>query len=108
MSSFNLHIEVLGSAEQGIHLKLKGELDQLTVKDLQLKLDELAADKVPQLIFDLEKLEFMASAGLAIFACYYEIFETNGLGQTLKVINCPENVMRIFQITKMDKLLNVS
>lgn len=108
MASYSLQVEQIDSIEPGITVKLKGELDQLTVRELRNKLKEMAAEKAPLLIFDLEELEFMASAGLSVFAYYHELFQTNGVGQQLKIINCQAGVMRIFKMTRMDDILCVS
>lgn len=108
MIGYNLQIDVLDSTEPGIVVKLKGELDQLTVRDLKTRLNELSAEHAAQLIFDLKDLEFMASAGLSVFAYFHELFEKNKKGQKVKIIGCPENVRRVFSLTKMDQILNVS
>lgn len=107
MTSYNLQIEVIDTMEPGIFLKLTGELDQLSVRDLKEKLVELSAEKTPQLVFDLEGIEFMASAGLSVFAFYQEIFQKNGIGQQMKLINCSESVLRVFKITRMDEVISI-
>ena len=106
--SFNFKIEVIDSLEPGLVVKLTGELDQLTVASLKDKLVEIAAEKCSQLIFDLGELEFMASAGLSIFAYYHDLYRSNGSGQLMKIINCPDAVMRVFKLTKMDEILTIS
>ncbi|MDN5278021.1 MAG: anti-sigma factor antagonist [Clostridiales bacterium] len=108
MSSYNLRIDVLKNDENGIELKLTGELDQLTVRDLKEKLQELTADMTPSLTVDLSEIEFMASAGLSVFAYYHELYQNNAVGQILKITNCSDSVMRVFKLTKMDKIFNVS
>ncbi len=108
MVNYNLQIEIRDTAEQGLVVMLKGELDQLTVRDLREKLTEMSAEKTTELVFDMAELEFMASAGLSVFAHYYDLFKQNESGQQIKIINCHENVLKAFKLTKMDELLNVS
>jgi anti-anti-sigma factor len=51
--------------EDGIPiLRLKGELDRLTVDDVDQAVRELAAEAPPVLVLDLRDLEFIDSAGL--------------------------------------------
>ncbi|MGM0599614.1 MAG: STAS domain-containing protein [Candidatus Rifleibacteriota bacterium] len=108
MANTSLKIEIIEAGEPGLFVKLSGELDQLTVQQLREKLQDLSAEKTEQLVFDLENLEFMASAGLAVFAAYYEIYQNNNSGQVLKIIKCPENVKRVFEITKTAEIFQVS
>ncbi len=106
--AFNLQIEMVKSAESGLEVRVAGELDQLTVKELRDQLAGNEAEKASLLIFNLEKLEFMASAGLSIFVFYHDLFKTNARGQQMKIINCSQLVKRVFQLTKMDSVLSVS
>jgi anti-anti-sigma factor len=106
--AFNLQIEIVESTDSGLEVKLTGELDQLTVKDLRDQLNEKGAEKASLLVFNLEKLEFMASAGLSVFVFYHELFKANATGQEMKIVNCPQLVKRVFQLTKMDSILSVA
>ncbi len=90
-----------------IIVKLKGEVDQLTVKNLKKILEEHNAEEACELIFDLDEVEFMASAGLAIFAYYKELFNKKKADQRLRVINCSPGVYRIFHLTMLDEMLEV-
>lgn len=105
--AFNLKVEVIESSSTGLTIKLRGELDQLTIKDVNEKLQEMNADKALFLTFDLGELEFMASAGLSIFAYYHDLYKNNAQGQQMKIINCQPAVMRIFKLTKMDEILTI-
>ncbi|GAB4274875.1 MAG: hypothetical protein Kow0029_15540 [Candidatus Rifleibacteriota bacterium] len=108
MSNLNLKIEVVENTEPGIRVRLAGELDQLTVDGLRKKLAELNAESAEQLVIDLEGLEFMASAGLSVLAYYHELYEKNGKAQTLRLLNVPDHVMRMLQLTRMDKILQLN
>ncbi len=103
-------LEIVVSDEKPglITVKLKGEVDQLSVRSLKKVLEEHDAQNAAELIFDLDEVEFMASAGLAIFASYQEIFNKKKAGQKLRVINCSEGVYRIFHLTLLDEMLDVT
>ncbi len=103
-----LEITVSDENPKMVTVKLKGEVDQLTTRDLKSILEEHQVDKAEELIFDLDEVEFMASAGLAIFAYYRELFNKNQTGQRLRVINCNPGVYRIFHLTMLDEMLDVS
>jgi anti-anti-sigma factor len=105
----NLLEIVLSDERPGeIIVKLKGEVDQLTVKNLKKILEENSAQNAMELVFDLDEVEFMASAGLAIFAYYQDLFNKKKSGQKLRVINCSPGVYRIFHLTMLTEMLEVS
>jgi len=102
-----LDISVTQEGESKIVVKLYGELDQMSLKDLRNELSARSAEKVDLLIFDLEEVDFIASAGLAIFAWYADCFKKHGRGQKLKVINCSEGVFRVFHLTMLNEMIDV-
>ncbi|HNX78216.1 MAG TPA: STAS domain-containing protein [Candidatus Rifleibacterium sp.] len=103
-------LEIVVDAEKPgqIIVKLKGEVDQLSVRNLKKVLDEHQAHDAAELIFDLDEVEFMASAGLAIFASYQDLFNKSKSNQKLRVINCSPGVYRIFHLTMLTEMLEVS
>ncbi len=103
-----LEISVSDEKPGKVTVKLKGEVDQLSVRGLKKILEEHDAQNAAELVFDLDEVEFMASAGLAIFASYQELFNKKGVGQKLRVINCSEGVYRIFHLTLLTEMLDVS
>lgn len=102
-----LEIIVSDESPGEMTVKLKGEVDQLTIKNLKKSLDEHKADEASLLIFDLDEVEFMASAGLAIFAYYQDLFNKRAMGQKLKIINCTQGVYRVFHLTMLDEMIEV-
>ena len=103
-------LEIVVDAEKPglLVVKLKGEVDQLSVRNLKKILDEHQANDAAELIFDLDEVEFMASAGLAIFASYQDLFNKRKADQKLRVINCSPGVYRIFHLTMLTEMLEVS
>jgi anti-anti-sigma factor len=108
MDSNLLEVSVSDKTPRELVVRLKGEIDQLTVRNLRSALDKYEATEAAQIVFDLEDVDFMASAGLAIFAYYFELFKKRGLGQKLKVINCSEGVFRVFHLTMLDEMIDVT
>lgn len=107
MSSI-LDIYVSQDGNDTMTVKLIGELDQLSLKALKSEMEAKNAESMKLLIFDLEEVDFIASAGLAIFAWYADCFRKNGTGQKLKIINCSEGVFRVFHLTMLDEMIDVS
>ena len=102
-------LEVSVAREDPLELvvHLVGEIDQLSVKEIKKRLDQKKVEEAATLIFDLERVEFMASAGLAIFAYYLDLFKKRAEHQQLRVINCSEGVFRVFHLTMLDELMEV-
>lgn len=103
-----LEIFVSDESPGEMTVKLKGEVDQLTIKNLKKILDEHKASDATILIFDLSEVEFMASAGLAIFAYYQDLFNKRNAGQKVRITNCSPGVFRVFHLTLLDEMLEVT
>lgn len=88
--------------------KLFGEIDQLSVNELKEALNANKVEDAQQLVFDLQGVEFMASAGLAVFVYYHETFKERDQNQVLKIINTPPAAMRVFKLTRADTILDIS
>ena len=59
---------------------------------------------VTELIFDFEKLEYMASAGLRIMLSSAKVMKKQG---TMKIINVTPPVMDVFTFTGMADVLDI-
>lgn len=103
-----LDIYVSEDGTDKMTVKLIGELDQLSLKSLRQELASRDVESKKILIFDFEEVDFIASAGLTIFVWYADIFKKRGLGQKLKIINCSEGVFRVFHLTMLDEMINIS
>ncbi|MBL1209457.1 STAS domain-containing protein [Geminocystis sp. GBBB08] len=80
-----------------MYLILDGELDTNTASDLDqliIKLD----NRITNLVFDLQKLNFISSAGLRIFAKARKIMKSRQ-GQ-ICFINLTPQVKKVFNIVK--------
>ncbi len=59
---------------------------------------------VTELIFDFEKLEYMASAGLRVLLSAAKVMKKQG---SMKIINVTEPVMDVFTFTGMADMLEI-
>lgn len=84
-------------------LALAGRLDTVTAPELEASLTELLPT-ADSLIFNLEGLEYISSAGLrVILKAQKALAEKSGL----KLINVPESVMEVFDITGFSDFLTI-
>lgn len=85
-------------------LKLSGRLDTNTAPEL-LKAVKEETEGVKDLRFDLEKLEYISSAGLRVLlAAYKKMQEVDG---EMTVSNAGEDVREVFKITGFDRALGI-
>ena len=59
---------------------------------------------VTELVFDFEKLEYMASAGLRVLLAAAKIMKKQG---SMKIINVSEPVMEVFTFTGMADVMDI-
>ena len=84
-------------------LALEGRLDTMTAPRLEAALKE-ALSGVEALTFDLEKLEYISSAGLRVLLFAQKTMNRQG---TMKVIHANEMVLEIFEITGFSDILTI-
>ena len=82
---------------------LEGRLDTITAPQLEEELQK-SLDGVTALILDLEKLEYISSAGLRVLLSAQK--KMNGQG-SMKVIRPGETVMEIFEVTGFSDILTI-
>lgn len=84
---------------------VSGELDLASAEVLEAGLKELESAEPDVLVLDLRELEFMDSTGLrAVIAADARARERGG---RLVVVRAPEEVDRVFQLTRMDQHLEL-
>ena len=76
-------------------VELEGRLDTLTSPDLEERLDE-ELDGIEKIVFDLENLEYISSAGLRVLIRVYHMMEDKG---DMLIRNVTPDVMDVFEIT---------
>ena len=84
-------------------LALEGRLDTMTAPQLETTLKE-ALPGVEQLTFDLEKLEYISSAGLRVLLSAQKTMHRQG---SMKVIHANEMILEIFEVTGFSDILTI-
>ena len=79
----------------------EGWLDTQTAPKLGAAFDELGED-VTQLVFDLEQLEYVSSAGIRQIVAAHK-----KMGGKLTVCNASPAVLDVFRLTGVDKRLDI-
>ena len=86
-----------------MELKLSGRLDTTTAPDLENELKDALAN-VKKLVFDIEKLEYISSAGLRVLLSNQKIMNKQG---EMIIRNASEDVKEIFDVTGFCDILTI-
>ena len=84
-------------------LALEGRLDTMTAPQLEAELKS-ALPGVNDLTFDLEKLEYISSAGLRVLLSAQKAMNKQG---AMKVIHANEMILEIFEVTGFSDILTI-
>lgn len=86
-----------------VTIKLDGWLDTASAPELGEETEKITEAK--ELVLDFENVEYMASAGLRqVVACSKK---AKSLGASFSVVNVCTETMSIFQLTGIDKKLDI-
>lgn len=89
--------------EQALTVVLEGRLDTLSAPELEHALtSELTG--ITELTLDLEKLDYISSAGLRVLLSAQKAMNQQG---EMKVLHVNETVMEIFQVTGFSDILTI-
>ena len=86
-----------------LNLALEGRLDTMTAPMLENALKE-SLEGVTELVLDLEKLEYISSAGLRVLLSAQKTMAKAG---GMKVVHVNETVMEIFEVTGFADILTI-
>ena len=89
--------------DKSLTLALEGRLDTATAPELDAELQS-SLDGVEALILDLEKLQYMSSAGLRILLLTQKRMMKQG---QMKVLHVGETIMEIFEVTGFSEILTI-
>lgn len=89
--------------EKVLNVKVEGRLDTATAPALEEELAEVL-EEAEELVFDLEGLEYMSSAGLRILLATQKKMTLKG---GMKVINVNDVIREIFDITGFSDILTI-
>ena len=84
-------------------MTLEGRLDTNTAPELEEALSNVD-DDVTELVFDLEKLDYISSAGLRVLLSAQKMMNEKGV---MKVINASDDVLEIFEVTGFSDILTI-
>ena len=84
-------------------VSLSGRLDTTTAPKLESELRS-SLDNVSDLVFDMDKLEYISSAGLRVLLASQKIMNDNG---EMKLINVNEAVFEVFEVTGFSEILTI-
>lgn len=84
-------------------LRLKGELDEITVGDLRLKISKYIDEyKIRHLIINVERLDFMDSSGIGfIIGRFHQLKKNNG---DVVICNIHSKIERIISLSGLNKI----
>ena len=82
---------------------IHGDVDLKTAKAFRAALDDAVGDGKPRLIVDMSEVPFMDSSGLAALIGVQKAVR----GTTRLIVVCPENLRRIFEVTRLDSIVTV-
>ncbi len=89
--------------DRSLTLALEGRLDTATAPELDAELKR-SLDGVETLILDLEKLQYMSSAGLRVLLLTQKRMMKQG---QMKVLHVGETIMEIFEVTGFSEILTI-
>ena len=82
---------------------LEGRLDTTTAPKLEEKLLG-SVDGITRLVFDVEKLEYISSAGLRVLLAMQKLMNQQG---EMMLQNVNEAVMEVFEVTGFSDILSI-
>ena len=82
---------------------LEGRLDTVSAPQLEGEL-RTAVNGVRELVFDLEKLDYVSSAGLRVLLSAQKVMNRQG-GMTIR--NVKPEILEIFEVTGFVDILNI-
>jgi anti-anti-sigma factor len=94
-----LHIDVDGTDQRGVVMRLRGELDAATAGQLERSLATLAPAS-PLLVLDLHALRFVDSLGLNMLYRAREWAHVHGV--SMRVVRAPLHVQRLIALAAPD------
>ncbi len=85
-------------------IALDGRLDTITSQQLEKEL-RTSIDGVTELVFDLEKLTYITSAGLRVLSVAQKVMNRQG---ELSIIHSQPDVMEVFEVTGLTDVMEIS
>ena len=97
-------MKIIKQQDNGIlTITLEGRMDITTAPDLEKEIKD-SLDGVTELVFDLEKLDYISSAGLRVLLAAHKTMMKQG---SMKVVHANEMVMEVFEVTGFSDILTI-
>ena len=91
------------AADQALRVTLEGRLDTVTAPQLEEELRD-ALPGMTSLELDMEKLEYISSAGLRVLLSAQKVMNLQG---EMKLLHVSDVVMEIFEVTGFTDILTI-
>ena len=89
-----------------LNIKIKGDIDHHTAKDVRADIDKLIVENNPkELDLDLSEVEFMDSSGLGLVLGRYK--KQIEFGGRMKIINPTKRIFQILQLAGVEKIIKI-
>ena len=88
-----------------VTLTVSGEIEVYSLPDFT-RLAESFVGGPKNLVIDLKELEYIDSSGLGFLVTLHDRLERND--QHLSLVNMPTHVARVFKITRLDRILDIT
>ena len=86
-----------------VEISLEGDLDTVTAPEFEAELREVISGAT-SLVLDLEKLEYISSAGLRVLLIAQKAMNPQG---EMKVVHVNDSIMDIFEVTGFSEILTI-
>ncbi|MBQ9885276.1 MAG: STAS domain-containing protein [Lachnospiraceae bacterium] len=97
-------LDIAKKIEDGCaYFTLEGRLDTVTSSELENELKDVLYD-VDEVVFDLENLDYISSAGLRVLLSTQKNIGEEG---SMKVVNVNDTIMEIFDVTGFTDILDI-
>lgn len=84
-------------------VSIEGRLDTTTAPQLEAELKE-SLENITALTLDMEKLDYISSAGLRVLLSAQKRMNTQG---NMKIVHAGETIMEIFEVTGFSDILTI-
>ena len=88
---------------ENVKIIVTGRLDTQTAPELEKEIDTVVS-RAKELIFDMNGLEYISSAGLRVILKAQKIMNTKG---SMKLIGVSDSIMEVFDITGFLDILTI-
>ena len=101
----DLHVSIQKKAPNGFTVSLEGSLDTYTHVLLEDKIDEILNEATDTITLDMEKLEYISSAGIRVVLKTQIALEKNN--SDLLIVNMKPKIEKVFDIINALPMMKV-